>query len=89
MLHGGFFSSNGNIWRKGAARPHLSWSYAESSGYCGRANHRQERVELRLHTNMSVAGVCSAEELIVQTSEFGQTAIAITDNSTVQAFPEA
>lgn len=52
-------------------------------------NHRQERVELHLHTNMSAAGVCSAEKLIVQTAEFGQTAIAITDNSTVQAFSEA
>lgn len=52
-------------------------------------NHRQERVELHLHTNMSAAGVCSVEELIVQTAEFGQTAIAITDYSTVQAFTEA
>ncbi|MDY4588715.1 MAG: PHP domain-containing protein [Oscillospiraceae bacterium] len=52
-------------------------------------NHRQERVELHLHTNMSAAGVSSAEELILQTAEFGQTAITITDNSTVQAFPEA
>lgn len=52
-------------------------------------NHRQERVELHLHTNMSAAGVSSAEELILQTAEFGQTAIAITDNSTVQAFSEA
>ena len=52
-------------------------------------NHRQERVELHLHTNMSAAGVSSAEELILQTAEYGQTAITITDNSTVQAFPEA
>lgn len=52
-------------------------------------NHRQERVELHLHTNMSAAGVCSAEKLIVQTADYGQTAIAITDNSTVQAFSEA
>lgn len=52
-------------------------------------NHRKERVELHLHTNMSAAGVSSAEELILQTAEYGQTAIAITDNSTVQAFSEA
>ena len=52
-------------------------------------NYRQERVELHLHTNMSAAGVSSAEELILQTAEYGQTAIAITDNSTVQAFSEA
>lgn len=52
-------------------------------------NHRQERVELHLHTNMSAAGVSSAEELIVQTADLGQKAVAITDNSTVQAFTRA
>lgn len=52
-------------------------------------NHRKERVELHLHTNMSAAGVSSAEALISQTADYGQKAVAITDNSTVQAFPEA
>ncbi len=52
-------------------------------------NHRQERVELHLHTKMSAAGACSAEELIAQTADYGQKAVAITDNSTVQAFTRA
>ena len=38
-------------------------------------NHRKERVELHLHTNMSAEGVSSAEELILQTAEYGQTGV--------------
>lgn len=53
-------------------------------------NHREERVELHLYTNMSqTGGVSSAEEIILNAAEIEQKAVAITDNGVVQAFPKA
>ncbi len=50
----------------------------------------RQRVELHAHTKMTeVLGICSARELINRAVEFGHSAVAITDDCSVQAFPEA
>ncbi|MGI6608197.1 MAG: PolC-type DNA polymerase III [Erysipelotrichaceae bacterium] len=49
-----------------------------------------KHVELHAHTNRSeYDGVSETEEIISQAFNFGQKAIAITDNSVVQAYPLA
>lgn len=49
-----------------------------------------ERTELHCHTKMSeMIGLSDVKELIRKAREMGMPAIAITDNDTVQAFPEA
>ena len=53
-------------------------------------NGTKQRVELHAHTKMTETfGICSAKELIERAAQYGHSAVAITDNSCVQAFPDA
>ena len=51
-------------------------------------NMQRKRVELHLHSNMSAFdGLMSADAVVAQTAAWGQSAVAITDHGTVQAYP--
>lgn len=62
---------------------------AKESGKLRFDNAKQKRVELHMHSKMSVTdGVSSAAVLVKQAFLWGHRAVAITDHGGVQAFPE-
>ncbi len=53
-------------------------------------NYPDKRVELHMHTNMTaMSGICNIDKIVDRAKKNGHKAIAITDNSVIQAYPDA
>lgn len=62
----------------------------KSQKYIRRDFSKEKRVELHLHTSMSMMdAVSNVGEMVKRAKDFGHTAIAVTDHGIVQAFPDA